>query len=247
MTTRELMEGRRQRGAAPGKAGLPPAIMAVNPKGGVAKSTVLAAVAYHLCERGRWPHIVDADIANPDMAKSHSKHLRVETIPLDIEDGFVALARRLADPKIQDPILVSCGAGLVETFLENAPVLDLAATRVQRPLIVLSPIDLDIDSFIYLEDIVNAMAGALVYVIRPRHIGRPQDFVAFASSEIGQHFIAQRRVIDMPALPAALARRFKTDRMSLMDVREMDDPAETSALDVWSPKAAAALAPILDW
>lgn len=254
MTTRELMEARRQRDvadgtkrAAPGKTSLPPAIIVVNPKGGVTKSTWLASTAYHLYELGWRPFVIDTDVSNPDLFKSHSERLTVECIALDNEDGFVSVARRLADPKIQEPILISCGAGLVEVFLENAPVLDLAASRAQRPLIVVSPIDLDIDSFIHLDDIVEAMPGARVFVVRPRHYGRPRDFVAFASSEIGESFIKQQRVIDMPALPASLARRFKTDRMSLMDVRDHDDPAETSALDIWSPKAAAALAPILTW
>lgn len=251
MTTKELMEqARRQREAARNHTktdGLPPAIIAVNPKGGVSKSTLLAGVAYHLYVQGWRPHIIDADVSNPDLSKSHSLRLMVERFSLENEDGFVSVARRLADPTIQEPILISCGAGLVEAFIEGAPILALAASRAARPLIVVSPIDLDIDSFIHLEDIVQAMPGAHVYVVRPRHYGRPQDFVAFAASEIGSSFIEQKRVIDMPALPAALARRFKTDRMSLMDVVDHDDAAEMSALEVWSPKAAAALAPILTW
>lgn len=251
MTTKELMEeARRQRDAARGQgraAGLPPAIIAVNPKGGVTKSTFLASTAYHLYVLGWRPFIIDADMSNPDLFKSHSPRLTVECFSLENEDGFVSTARRLADPTIQEPILISCGAGLVEAFLESAPILALAAARAKRPLVVVSPVDLDIDSFIHLEDIVQAMPGARAYVVRPRHYGRPRDFVALASSEIGRRFIDEQRVIDMPALPAALARRFKTDRMSLMDIVDHDDAAEMSALEVWSPKAAAALAPILTW
>lgn len=251
MTTKELMEqARRQREAARDQAraaDLPPAIIAVNPKGGVTKSTFLASTAYHLYLDGWRPVIIDTDVSNPDLFKSHTRQLLVECFSFENEDGFVSTARRLADPKIQEPILISCGAGLVEAFLESAPILDLAAARAKRPLIVVSPIDLDIDSFIHLDDIVKALPGARVYVVRPRHYGRPRDFVAFAASEIGSNFIGQKRVIDMPLLPATLARRFKSDRMSLMDVVEQDDAAEMSALDVWSPKAAAALAPILTW
>ena len=85
------------------------------------------------------------------------------------------------------------------------------------------------------------------HIIRPRYFGRPEQFEVFNESDLGRKFLAERRVIDLPAVPAALVRRFKTDRMSFSAVAQRGDVADVAALDVWRPKARAALAPLLDW
>lgn len=255
MTTRELMEKRKiarpdvARHAQPMSTGkrLAPAILSWNPKGGVTKSSTLAAIAYQLMCSGSLPRVIDTDVSNPDLWKSHASVLICECLSLQDEDGFVSIARRLADRGIDDQILISCGAGLVETFVENAPILDLAAKRADRPLLVVSPIDQDIDSCNHLPDLIEAMPNATVFVVRPRHFGRPESFRAFNESKLGQAMIADNRVIDLPAIPDAIMRRFKSQRLSFAEIVALDDEAETAALDIWSPRAAAALAPLLNW
>lgn len=54
-------------------------------------------------------------------------------------------------------------------------------------------------------------------------------------------------MIDLPAMPAALVRHFKSDRLSLAAIAERGDIAEVAALDTWRPRSRAALAPLLDW
>lgn len=224
-----------------------PVIMTVQPKGGSGKSTRLAEVAFHLVEAGLSPWIIDPDKANPDNYRAHHTELKCECIAMDREHGFTSIARRIGDTRISGPILISCGAGLEEVFKENAGTLDLAASRVGRRVLVLVPIDLDVDSLNHIDDMREAMPGAQFFIIRSRHFGRPEEFEAFNDSDLGRGFTAQGRVIDLPAMPAALVRRFKSDRMSLSAVAERGDIGEVAALDTWRPRSRAALAPILDW
>lgn len=226
---------------------LGPVIMAAQPKGGTRKSTTLAEIAFHLTEAGLPSWIIDPDKANPDNYRAHHTELKCECIALDREHGFTSIARRIGDTRISGPILISCGAGLAEVFKENAGTLDLAASRAGRRFIVLVPIDLDVDSLSHIDDMREAMPGAQFFIIRPRHFGHPEEFETFNDSDLGRDFIAQRRVIDLPAMPAALVRRFKSDRMSLRSVAERGDVGEVAALDTWRPRSRAALAPILDW
>ncbi|MDP3600728.1 MAG: hypothetical protein Q8R85_06100 [Bosea sp. (in: a-proteobacteria)] len=254
MTTRELIEKRkiaRPDTARPGqlrptRKRLAQAILSWNPKGGVSKSSTLAALAYLLMCSGSRPRVIDTDVSNPDLWKSHERVLPCECLSLEDEGGFVSIARRLTDPDIDEEILISCGAGLVETFMENAPILDLAAKRLERPMVVLSPIDPDIDSCNHLPDLLEAMPNATVFVVRPRHFGRPESFRAFNESKLGQAMIADNRVIDLPAIPEAIMRRFKSQRLSFAEIAALGDEAETAALDIWSPRAEAALAPLLN-
>lgn len=229
------------------RSGLGPVIMAAQPKGGTRKSTTLAEIAFHLTEAGLPPWIMDPDKANPDNYRAHHTELKCECIAMDREHGFTSIARRIGDTRISGPILISCGAGLAEVFKENAGTLDLAASRAGRRFIVLVPIDLDVDSLSHIDDMREAMPGAEFFIIRSRHFGRPEEFEAFNDSDLGRSFIAQGRVIDLPAMPAALVRRFKSDRMSLCAVAERGDIGEVAALDTWRPRSRAALAPILDW
>ena len=226
---------------------LAPVIMAVQPKGGTRKSTTLAEIILHLMEMGHMPWIIDPDKANPDNFRAHRTELKCECIGLDREHGFTSIANRIADPRIAGPILISCGAGLAEVFKENAGTLDLAASRVGRKLIVVIPVDLDVDSLSHIDGVRQAMPGAEFFIVRPRHFGQPEEFEALNESDLGRDFIAQGRVIDLPAMPAALVRRFKSDRLSLTAVAERGDIGEVAALDIWRPRSRAALAPILDW
>lgn len=257
MTTRELMEKRKtappdairpaQRLSRANGREVRPAILVWNAKGGTTKSSTTAGLAYLLMNSASYPRIIDTDVSNPDLFKSHHRVLESECLSLEDQDGFVTVARRLADRSIDREILISCAAGLVEVFLENAPILDLAASRAERPLIIVSPIDQDVDGCNHLPDLLKAMPNATVFAVRPRHFGRPESFRAFNESKLGQAMIADNRVIDLPALPDAIMRRFKSERLSFSEIEELHDAAETAALDIWSPKAAAALAPILNW
>lgn len=231
----------------PDRARLAPVIMAAQPKGGTRKSTTLAEIIFHLMEMGHMPWIIDQDKANPDNYKAHHTELKCECIAADREHGFTSIARRISDTTITGPILISCGAGLVDVFKENAGTLDLAASRVGRPFFVVVPIDLDVDSLNHIEAMREAMPSAQFFIIRPRHFGHPDEFEAFNESDLGHSFINQGRVIDLPAMPAALVRHFKSDRLSLAAIAERGDIAEVAALDTWRPRSRAALAPLLDW
>lgn len=226
---------------------LDPVLMLWQPKGGCNKSVTTATAALLLTESGFSIVGIDTDPTNPDVYRAHHGEMRCECIALDDENGFTSIARLISDARITGPILISGAAGNVEAFKDNAATLGLSASRVGRRFKMIVPIDLDTDSLIHIEDMAEALPEAEIHIIRPRYFGRPEQFEVFNESDLGRKFLAERRVIDLPAVPAALVRRFKTDRMSFSAVAQRGDVADVAALDVWRPKARAALAPLLDW
>lgn len=226
---------------------LDPVLMFWQPKGGCQKSVGTATAAFLMTETGYAIHGIDTDPTNPDIFRAHHGEMRCECIALDHEDGYSSIARRISDTRITGPILISGAAGNVEAFKDNAATLGLSASRVGRRFLVSVPIDLDTDSLIHIDDMAEALPEAEIHIIRPRYFGRPEQFEVFNASDLGRKFIAERRVIDLPAVPSTLVRRFKTDRMSFSAVAQRGDVADVAALDVWRPKARAALAPLLDW
>lgn len=226
---------------------LDPVLMLWQPKGGCNKSVTTATAAFLMTEDGFCILGIDTDPTNPDVYRAHHGEMRCECIALDNENGFTSIARRISDARITGPILISGAAGNVEAFKDNAATLGLSAARVGRRFKMVVPIDLDTDSLIHIEDMAEALPEAEILIVRPRYFGRPEEFEVFNESDLGRKFLAERRVIDLPAVPAALVRRFKTDRMSFCAVAQKGDVADVAALDVWRPKARAALAPLLDW
>lgn len=236
------------RGQTASSTMLAPAYMVLQPKGGTTKSTTLEQTLFHLyelVEKQIW--LIDCDLSNPDLYRAHHDgDIKCECIALDADAGYTTVARRLSDPRITGPIAISTGAGLAEVYIRNLGTLDLAAHRARRPFIVLVTVDPDTDSVIHLEALREAMPNAEFYVVRPRHFGRPEEFEVFNESDIGQRFLQEGRVIDLPVMPSALVRRFKSDRKSLISVMQSDDIADRCTLDTWAPHSRRALAPILD-
>jgi len=237
------------RGQTASSTMLSPAYMVLQPKGGTTKSTTLEQLLLHLhelAEKQIW--LIDCDLSNPDLYRAHhgKDDIKCECIALDADAGYTTVARRLADPRIAGPIAISTGAGLAEVYIRNLGTLDLAAYRARRPFIVIVTIDPDTDSVIHLEALRGAMPHAEFYVVRPRHFGRPEEFEVFNESDIAQQFLRENRVIDLPVMPSALVRRFKTDRKSLISVMESDDIADRCTLETWLPHSRKALAPIVD-
>lgn len=228
---------------------LSPAYMLLQPKGGTAKSITLEQLLLHLYDLVKhqiW--LIDCDMSNPDLYRAHHTEIefKCECIALDSDGGYTTVARRLSDPRIDGPIAISTGAGLAEVYARNLGILDLAAHHARRSLNVVIPIDLDTDSVIHIQALREAMPHSVFYVIRPRHFGRPEEFEVFNESDIGQEFLAARHVIDLPVMPSALARRFKTGRKSLISIIEFDDIADRCTLETWAPHSRRALSPFLD-
>ncbi|WP_420104475.1 hypothetical protein [Bosea sp. (in: a-proteobacteria)] len=228
---------------------LSPAYIVLQPKGGTGKSTVVEQILlhlYHSVEKQIW--LIDADLSNPDLYRAHyGSEIKCECVALDSDAGYTTVARRLSDPRIDGPIAISTGAGLAEVYARNLGILDLAAHHAHRSLNVAITIDLDTDSVIHIQSLREAMPHSVFYVVRPRHFGRPEEFEVFNESDFGQEFLAAKRVIDLPVMPSALARRFKTDRKSLISIMQSDDIADRCTLETWAPHSRRALSPLLDW
>lgn len=227
---------------------LSPAYMVLQPKGGTGKSTVVEQILLHLyqsVEKQIW--LIDSDLSNPDLYRAHhGSEIKCECIALDGDGGYTTVARRLSDPRIDGPIAISTGAGLAEVYARNLGILDLAAHHARRSMNVVITLDLDTDSVIHIQALREAMPHSMFYVVRPRHFGRPEEFEVFNESDIGQEFLATERVIDLPVMPSALARRFKTDRKSLISIMQSDDIADRCTLETWAPHSRRALSPFLD-
>lgn len=214
-----------------------------NAKGGVGKSTGAASIHYLRRKMGEESAIIDTDPANPDLFKSHAKSAIAHCVSLDSEDGYTNLAGLIA--RTDEDIVISAPAGGQELFERYAPVVDLVCRKCHRIVYLVWFIDPDIDSFINLEDSAAAVPYANVWVIRNLVFGPPEKFEAFNEHRVAQPIFKAGRVLDLPLVPAAVMRSFKSGRMSFNEILE-NGPEETrSALEIWTPRAMHALHPML--
>lgn len=217
--------------------------LARNTKGGVGKSTLLAILIYLLNMLRNELSVIDTDAANPDIYKSHHERYSAYCLGLNTEDSYTALAGLIRS--LEGDVMISAAAGGQELFAEYAPVLDDACLILERPVHVLWPMDLDVDSYVSLAESAEAMPHATFWPIRNLYFGKPEEFVAWNESKTAEPYFAQKRVLDLPPTPAALMRCFKTDRMSFLDVHERGHVELQSALRIWNKRVSQALAPLL--
>lgn len=242
-TTRSAALGSTAMSRTPQEA--QPVFLFYSGKGGVAKSTEALKFNYHCIKAGKVPTLADADFIVQDLILAHHQEQDCHPIKLSEEDGFTALADVIASTQAGSPIIVSCPGGQAEIFNDNAPVILIAARNAGRRVIVMSPMDLHVNSYSHVPEVEQEMPEAEIYLMRPRWFGRPEQFVAFNASQLGKRYLAAERVIDVPLMPAALARAFKDGEHSLHWIELNGSGGEKASLEAWREKSRRAYARFL--
>jgi hypothetical protein len=214
-------------------------------KGGVAKSTEALKLNYHLTKIGKLPALIDADGTVQDLILAHHEEQECHPIELSNEDGFTEMADVISTTDPAAPIIASCAGGQADIFNEYVPVLMIAARDAGRKVNLVSPLDLHSSSYAHLPQVEKVMPEAEIFVVRPRWFGRPAQFRAFNNSQIGQRYLAADRVIDVPLMPAALARAFKDGEHSLRWVELNGSGGEKASLEAWRERSRSAYARFL--
>lgn len=206
-------------------------------KGGVCKSTEAANLNYHFRRAGKIPTLIDGDYGTQDFILAHHEEQECHPLRMSEEDAFTEIADVITEADRSSPIIVSCPGGQAELFNDHASTILVAAGSVGRKVYVLSPLDLHVNSYDHVLPMEEAVRGADIYLLRPRWWGRPEQFFAFNSSELGQRYLNARRVIDLPLAPEALARAFKDGKHSLYWLERNGSGGERSALEAWREKS----------
>ena len=129
-------------------------------KGGVAKSTEALKLNYHFIKVGKTPTLIDADGTVQDLILAHHEEQECHPIALSDEDGFTEIANVIAATDPASPIIASCPGGQAEIFNEYVPVILIAARNAGRKVILVSPMDLHVNSYAHVPDVEKAMPDA---------------------------------------------------------------------------------------
>ncbi|WP_336813038.1 nucleotide-binding protein [Bosea sp. MMO-172] len=191
-----------------------PVIFGKNGNGGVGKTEVIATLVHLMQVRGHPLYVIDADNDHQDIHKALGSEVPSSLISLLKEHGFSRLGELAQDPAIAGPILVSAPGGAIETFIENVGVVQAVAAEAGRETFVVWPMDTTKDSFIHLQDVIDALGQERIWVLRNLIHGSVEEFRSFNSSQIGTRLIGEGRVLNFPVISRAIVSAFRDNRMS---------------------------------
>jgi hypothetical protein len=217
-------------------------------KGGVGKSTTTLAVIDTLLNKARMI-VVDADDSNPDVYKAISKRtddaVKCSRISLDNEAGWLELGE-LIEANPDATIIVNTGARQTDVIIQHGHVLKSVASVTGHKVVLLWPINRQLDSIILLGKTVLTEKGEpkgeqffdQLYVVLNLFYGAAEKFTRYYNNEKLKGIVTG--TIELPELDDITTDRIIEKRLMLDSAYEGHDLsiARKSALHRYRQKVA---------
>ncbi len=180
-------------------------------KGGVGKSMVSIGLIDFLRQTAD-PVLIETDIKNPDVAKAHMNEIRVESLVLADQDGWVELLNYCAGAG--GPVVINSAAGADEK--QGIDALEESLESVGKKLVVLWVINRQRDSVELLRDFMGSIKNAEVHVVRNLYFGAEHKFELFNDSET-RKTIEERggKIFNFPEIADRIANELYSKRISI--------------------------------
>jgi hypothetical protein len=169
----------------------------------------------YLIQRVQKPLLIECDTSNPDVWKAYKEEVPSELVNLDEADGWIQLVN-ICDGKRENAVVINTAARNNNAVARFGQTLDTTLGELDRKLVSLWVVNRQRDSLELLKEFMEAMASALVHVVRNAYFGEERKFELYNESKLREVVEGKGgRSVTFPDLADRVSDDLYTKRMSL--------------------------------
>jgi hypothetical protein len=186
-------------------------------KGGVGKSIVAMALLHYLNTVCKQLLLIDADTANPDVAKAYGKSIDTAYINLDEKEGWMDLVNRLAEMP-DATVIINTPARSSEGMKLYGMLLTDSLEELGRELVTLWVINSQRDSLQLLKEYLDTIGSGTTHVLRNLYHGPERKFELYNNSKIRTTVEGQGQTFNFPDVADRISDQLHSERLTIQKV-----------------------------